>query len=101
MAASTFKVSLLFVGLLQFASALCCAEVVVRTAPPAPQSMAVVGRAPGPKYVWIGGYYRWNGARYIWVGGKWIPPPRAGAVWIAPHWVSRNGGFVFVAGRWR
>lgn len=87
--------------LLLFTSALYSAEVVVRTAPPAPQSMAVIGRAPGPKYVWIGGYHRWNGSRYIWVAGRWIVPPRAGAVWIAPRWIPRNGGYVFIAGRWQ
>jgi hypothetical protein len=77
------------------------AEVVVKVAPPAPQSVVVIGRAPGPKYVWIGGYYRWNGSRYVWVGGKWVVPPRVGAVWVGPRWVPRDGGFVFVTGRWR
>jgi hypothetical protein len=101
MATNPLKASLLFIGLLQFTSVICCAEMVVKMAPPAPQSVAVIGRAPGPKYVWIGGYYRWNGGRYIWVAGRWIVPPRAGAVWIAPRWAPRNGGFVFVAGRWR
>jgi hypothetical protein len=95
------KAQLVIVGLLHFASMVCSAEVVVRMAPPAPQSVVVVGRAPGPKYVWTGGYYRWNGTRYVWVGGRWVVPPRAGTVWVAPHWVSRGDGFVFVAGRWR
>lgn len=101
MAPRSFRAGLAFVGLLQFTSAVYGAEVVVRVAPPAPQSVVVVGRAPGPKYVWIGGYQRWNGSRYVWVPGRWIVPPRAGAVWVAPRWVPRNGGYVFVAGRWR
>jgi hypothetical protein len=101
MAAKLLRASLVFAGLLGFAAAAYSAEVVVRMAPPRPQSVVVVGRAPGPKYVWIGGYYRWNGTRYVWVAGRWMLPPRAGVVWVAPRWVPRNGGYVFVAGRWR
>src|SRR5438874_10301362 len=101
MSGKTWKATLAFACLLQFASALYGTEMVVRTAPPVPQSMAVIGRAPGPRYVWTGGYYRWNRFRYIWVLGRWFMPPRAGMVWIAPRWIPRNGGFVFVPGRWR
>jgi hypothetical protein len=93
--------SLVFAGLLGFTCAMYCADVVVKIAPPAPQSVAVIGRAPSSKYVWIGGYYRWNGSRYVWVAGKWIVPPRVGVVWIPPRWIPRPGGFVFVAGRWQ
>jgi hypothetical protein len=95
-----FNAGLIFAGLLGLATAA-WAEVVVKMAPPAPQSMAVVGSAPGPKYVWIDGYYRWSGNRYVWVSGKWIVPPRAGAIWIAARWVPRDGSYVFIAGRWQ
>jgi hypothetical protein len=40
------------------------AQVVVRVAPPPP----IVERhpvAPGPRYVWVGGYHRWDGRRYV------------------------------------
>ena len=77
------------------------AVVVVRVAPPPPPSMAVVGVAPGPRYVWIPGYQRWNGHGYVWVAGRWMIPPRAGVVWVPAHWAPRSGGYVFVAGRWR
>lgn len=93
--------SLILAGVVQFTLPAYSAEVVVKVAPPAPQSVVVIGRAPGPKYVWIGGFYRWTGSRYVWVGGRWVVPARAGAVWVAPRWVPRNGGFVFVTGRWR
>jgi hypothetical protein len=89
---------------LVFASALVfnagAAEVVVRVAPP----VAIVetrGSAPGPGYVWIGGYHRWDGAAYAWAPGRWDAPPRPGARWVAHRWVRRHGGYVFVEGRWR
>ena len=76
------------------------AEVVVNVAPP----RAVVehrSHAPGPHYVWIRGYHRWDGGAYVWVPGRWETPPREHAVWIAPRWQHRGGHWVFVEGRWR
>ena len=35
------------------------------------------------------------------VEGRWVAPPRAGAVWIAPHWERRGFHRVWVAGFWR
>lgn len=72
------------------------AQVVVRVAPP-----LVVVERPVPRYVWVGGCYRWTGVRYTWVSGHDVLPPRPAAVWIAPHWVARDGGWVFVKGYWR
>jgi len=77
-----------------------CAEVIVRVAPP----VAIVETrpvAPGPNYVWIGGYHRWDGNAYGWVPGRWDAPPRPRARWVARHWVRRHGGWVLVEGRWR
>jgi len=91
----------LVLGLLGFTVAAFGAAAVVKMAPPAPQSVVVVGRAPHPNYVWTGGYWRWHGGRYVWVAGRWMRPPRVGAIWIAPRWTPQNGGFVFVAGRWQ
>jgi hypothetical protein len=76
------------------------AEVVVRVAPP----RAMVEHRPvrpGPNYVWINGYHRWDGNAYRWEGGRWEMPPRHHAVWVAPRWEHRHGGYVFVEGRWR
>ena len=39
------------------------AVVFVRTPPPRPRSMGVVGRSPGPGFVWTGGYWRWGRGR--------------------------------------
>jgi hypothetical protein len=35
------------------------------------------------------------------VEGRWVAPPRAGAIWIAPHWERRAFRRVWVAGYWR
>ena len=101
MATKALKASLVFAGLLGIATAAYAAEVIVRMAPPAPQSVVVIGRAPSPRHVWIAGYHTWNGTRYVWVAGRWASPPRAGVVWIAQRWVPRKGGYVFIAGRWK
>jgi hypothetical protein len=75
-------------------------EVVVRVHPP----RAVVetrGVAPGPGYVWVGGYHRWDGNAYVWTPGRWDRPPHEHARWVAHRWVHRNGGYVLVEGHWR
>ena len=76
------------------------AEVVVRIAPP----RAVVeqrGVRPGANYIWVGGYHRWDGNAYAWQRGRWEAPPRPHAVWIAPRWEHRHGGYYFHEGRWQ
>ena len=81
------------------------AAIFVRTPPPRPVSVGVVGRRPGRRYVWTGGYYRWGRGRrgrsgFVWVPGRWRRPPRAGT-WVSPRWRRGRGGYTFVAGRWR
>jgi hypothetical protein len=75
-------------------------EVIIRTRPP----HAIVetrGVRPSRDHVWIAGYNRWDGNAYVWTPGRWEAPPRPHAVWVAPRYVHRNGGYVFVEGRWR
>ena len=77
-----------------------CAEVVVRIVPPA----AIVETRPvrpGPNFVWIAGYHRWENNAYVWVPGRWEAPPRPHARWVAHRWVRRHGGWVMVEGHWR
>lgn len=86
------------------ASTACAAPVggrlYVRVGPPAPiVERAVV--APGPGYVWIPGFYRWDGAAYVWVAGRWDRPPRPRARWVAGHWAHERGGWYFIEGHWR
>ena len=75
-------------------------EVVVADDPPAP-IVEAVGIAPGPGYIWIGGYYHWYGNRWGWVRGHFELPPRRGAVWIGPRYDFRGGRRVYVRGYWR
>jgi WXXGXW repeat (2 copies) len=68
-----------------FSVSASAAAVFVRVAPPRPVVERIV-RPPGPSYVWVGGYYRWNRRAYVWEAGRWAYPPRAAAVWIPPRW---------------
>ena len=85
-------------------AAVACAEagtrVYVRVGPPAPV-VEVRRVSPGPRYVWVPGYYRWNGRAYVWSAGSWVVPPRRHAVWVAPRWDHGRRGWFFVAGHWR
>ena len=75
-------------------------EEVVTEAPPAPV-VETVTVAPGPGFVWIGGYWGWHRHHWVWVRGRWMRPPRAGVVWVGPHYVYRGGVHVWVHGYWR
>jgi hypothetical protein len=75
-------------------------RVYVRVGPPAP-IVEVRPVAPGPRYVWVNGYHRWDGRAYVWVPGKWAVPPRARAVWVPGRWVHEKRGYYWVDGHWR
>ncbi len=73
----------------------------VRVAPPIPVVEKVVV-TPGPGYVWIEGYHRWDGRSYIWVPGQWKVPPARYSVWVPGHWVEHRGrGWYWEEGHWR
>jgi hypothetical protein len=94
------KVLMSAVAVAGLALSASAAEVIIRTAPPRPlvEHRAV---APGQGYVWVGGYHRWDGNAYVWMPGSWMRAPHAHAVWVAPRYEHRHGGYVFVAGHWR
>jgi hypothetical protein len=76
-------------------------RVYVRVGPPA-AVVHVRPVAPGPRYVWVPGYYRYDRRAYAWTPGAWVVPPRRHAVWVAPRWAhDRRHGWYFVAGYWR
>jgi WXXGXW repeat (2 copies) len=68
--------------------------------PPPPPQQEVVPAAPGPDYVWVGGYHRWDGHRYVWVGGRYNHRPHPNARWSPAHWEGRGRKHVFVEGHW-
>ncbi|MFI4868809.1 MAG: hypothetical protein ACHQDD_05590 [Steroidobacterales bacterium] len=70
----------------------------VMVAPPPPQA-EVIGVAPAPGYVWLGGYWGWEGGRHVWVGGHWAPG-RPGYRWAPHHWVRAEGGWRLAEGHW-
>ena len=69
--------------------------------PPPPRAFGVIGRSPGPGFVWLDGYHDWYGNRYVWVPGRWVRPPRASAVWVPGRWAPRGRNHVWVRGYWR
>ncbi|MHB8732596.1 MAG: C-type lectin domain-containing protein [bacterium] len=69
-------------------------------APPA-APVEVIGVAPGPGRVWIGGHYAWRAGRWVWIHGYWSRVPVGYAVWMPGHWDRRDRGWVWVEGRWR
>lgn len=74
--------------------------MAVRFGPPPPPRELMVAR-PGPRYVWVPGYYRWNRGRYVWANGYWAVPPRHRSEWVPGRWEPRRGGYIWVQGRWR
>lgn len=75
-------------------------EVLVTQAPPVVRVEAQTV-APGPRYVWTKGYWRWTGTGYQWVSGTWVQRPRPAAVWVEGHWVRRPGGWIWITGHWQ
>ncbi|MFT3813583.1 MAG: hypothetical protein QM740_09410 [Acidovorax sp.] len=75
------------------------AAVVAPYAPPPPQ-YEVMGVAPSPVSVWVGGYWGWGGGRYNWHPGHWGTPPRPGYAWHPHTWSQGRGGWVHGGGRW-
>jgi hypothetical protein len=76
------------------------AQVYVRIGPPPPRHEVVVAR-PGPGYVWVPGYHRWDGRAYVWVPGGWVMPARPYYHrWVPGHWRETPHGWVWVDGHW-
>ena len=73
-------------------------EVVVTQDAPAPL-YEVVGVAPGPGFIWVGGFWHWDG-RWVWNRGHYARPPHPGARWMGPRYLTRGGARVYVHGYW-
>jgi hypothetical protein len=75
-------------------------EVLVTQAPP-PVRVEMQTVAPGPRYVWTRGYWRWTGVDYVWAPGSWVVRPSLTAVWVEGHWARKSRGWVFIPGHWQ
>ena len=77
------------------------AQVYVRIGPPPPARREMVPVRPGPRYVWVPGYYRAEGNRYVWRSGAWVIPPGRQHRWVPGHWRNSRRGYYWVEGHWR
>jgi hypothetical protein len=75
-------------------------EVYVSEPAPAPRTEVIVGVAPSPSHVWVGGYWTRYHNSWYWVGGRWVSRPHVGATWTAGRWEQRPRGYVWVGGHW-
>ncbi len=57
--------------------------------------------SPGPGYVWISGFHRWDGGTYVWVPGRWERPAAGYRRWVPGRWRSHHGQWYWVEGHWR
>lgn len=89
--------ALLAIGLA--AGSASSAQIYVRIGPPPPRREVVVAR-PGPGYVWVAGYHRWDGRAYVWVPGQWVLPRAGYHRWVPGHWRETHRGWVWVEGHW-
>ena len=76
------------------------AVVYVPSRPPLGMRETIVV-SPGPGYVWIPGYHRWDRGNYVWVQGRWDRPPRTHARWVPGRWRHNRHGWFWVEGHWR
>jgi len=75
------------------------APVFAPAPPPAP---VIVAARPAPYgLVRRPAYYVWGGYGYRMVPAAWVHPPYAGAVWVAPRYIARPRGSMWVGGYWR
>lgn len=70
------------------------------TVAPPPAEVEVVGVAPYPGAIWIGGYWNWAGGRHVWVRGRW-DAPRPGYRWQPQMWQRDGRGWRSAPGRWQ
>lgn len=55
---------------------------------------------PGPRAVWVSGYWHWTGIQYAWIPGHWEAPP-PGSTWNAPVYSAHDGKYFYESGGWK
>jgi YXWGXW repeat-containing protein len=76
-------------------------DVIYVPGAPPPVQVEVMGTAPGPDFIWIHGYHRWNGNGYVWQSGRWERRPHAKAVWVDGKWNHTSKGWYWRDGHWK
>jgi len=76
-------------------------EIVVEDAPPPAHSEVIIGVAPGPDYIWVGGYWGRYRNNWHWVGGRWVLRPHPNAAWVEGRWDRGSRGYYWRSGHWR
>jgi hypothetical protein len=66
-------------------------------APPPPRVVYYRPARPGPRYIWVNGYWYPDGRHYRWHNGYWTRPPRHRAVWVEPRYERER----YYVGYWR
>jgi hypothetical protein len=73
--------------------------VIVQEEPPP----VLIERRPAPPseaYIWIDGYWNWDHQRYSWEAGRYVMPPQADVVWVAPRYDREGQGYRYTPGAW-
>lgn len=73
--------------------------ISVRLGPP-PLPVYVQPPCPGPRFIWVPGYWAWGSYGYYWVPGTWVLAPRPGLLWTPGYWGWRAGFYVWHPGYW-
>jgi hypothetical protein len=68
---------------------------------PPPPPVEVIPAAPGPTFIWIGGWWAWNGGRWHWERGRWAKPPHPGAIWVPHNYAYHGGRHTWTRGGWQ
>src|SRR5579875_550651 len=73
--------------------------ISVRIGPP-PLPVYAQPICPGPRYIWVPGYWAYGPDGYYWVPGTWVLAPRPGFLWTPGWWGFADGVYVWHRGYW-
>lgn len=90
---------LAFAAAITFGVIGCTRTAYITQDPPPPQE-ETRSPAPGPKYSWVDGHWKWTGNRYVWVSGHW-EKQKGNKTFVAGHWDKTARGWRWVPGHWR
>jgi hypothetical protein len=95
----TLAASLALLAALACAGGMTVGVVYTERRPP-PDRVEVIVASPGPGYVWVPGYWRWERHDYLWTPGRWARAKHGYHKWVPGHWEHRTHQWYWVEGRW-